>query len=202
MCTALHQHAARKTDRIQHAEVFFQRRIQRRVAAIARIRKAIRWTEHVRMRIAGARCKGTLGRLTSRGGKQVVIIGGAIALFRLHSGSLDNRPPFLVVGTDPGIELLRRAADRLGAELGQAFLHGIRIQAATNLREPCTLRASHRPKQAPPTPVLSRTSPTCWARGRTARDQRGDGERAKVPPGVARPIRPLLNDIGICPPSK
>ena len=55
MRTALHQHAARKTDRIQHAEIFFQRRIGRRVAAIVRIRKAIRRTEHMRMRIAGAR---------------------------------------------------------------------------------------------------------------------------------------------------
>ena len=55
MRTALHQHAARKADGVEHAEIFFQRRIRRRVAAIVRVRKAIRGTEHMRMGIAGAR---------------------------------------------------------------------------------------------------------------------------------------------------
>ena len=55
MRTALHQHAARKADGVEHAEILFQRRIRRRVAAIVRVGKAIRRTEHMRMGIAGAR---------------------------------------------------------------------------------------------------------------------------------------------------
>ena len=55
MRTALHQHAAREANGVEHAEIFFQRRIGRRVAAILRVRKAIRRTEHMRMGIAGVR---------------------------------------------------------------------------------------------------------------------------------------------------
>jgi hypothetical protein len=55
MRTALHQHAARKAECVEHAEIFFQRRVRRRVAAIVRVGKAIRRTEHMRMGIAGAR---------------------------------------------------------------------------------------------------------------------------------------------------
>ena len=51
--TALHQHAARKADGIEHAEVFFQRRIRRRVAAVVGIGESIRWPEYMRMGIAG-----------------------------------------------------------------------------------------------------------------------------------------------------
>ena len=54
MRTPLHQHAARKSDRIEHAEILFQRRIGRRVAAIGRVGKARHRTEDMRMRIAGA----------------------------------------------------------------------------------------------------------------------------------------------------
>ena len=55
MRTALHQHAARKTDGVEHAEILFQRRIGRRIAAIVRVRKAIRRAEHMRVGITGTR---------------------------------------------------------------------------------------------------------------------------------------------------
>ena len=76
MRAALHQHTARKTERVEHAEVFFQRRIRRRVAAIVRIGKTIRRAEHMRMGVAGVRRQRTFGRVTSRGGRQAGMIGG------------------------------------------------------------------------------------------------------------------------------
>ena len=50
---ALHQHAARKSDRVEHAEIFFERRVRRRVAAIVGVRKPRRRSEHMGMGIAG-----------------------------------------------------------------------------------------------------------------------------------------------------
>jgi hypothetical protein len=55
MRTALHQHAAIEPDRVEHAEIFFQRRVRRRVAAISRIGKPRRRPEHMRVRIASLR---------------------------------------------------------------------------------------------------------------------------------------------------
>src|SRR5258708_36053922 len=53
--TALHQHAARKSDGVEHVEIFFERRIRRRIAAIPSVRKPVRWSEHMGMRVAGVR---------------------------------------------------------------------------------------------------------------------------------------------------
>src|SRR5467141_3795024 len=48
---ALHQHAARKSDGVEHAEIFFERRIRRRIAAIPGVRKPLCWSEYMRVRI-------------------------------------------------------------------------------------------------------------------------------------------------------
>jgi hypothetical protein len=55
MRTALHQDAARKADGVEHAQIFFERCIGRRVAAIRGVRKALRRPEHMGVRIAGIR---------------------------------------------------------------------------------------------------------------------------------------------------
>ena len=53
--TALHQHAAREADGIEHAEIFFQRRIRRGVAAVVGVGKLCRRPEYMGMGIAGTR---------------------------------------------------------------------------------------------------------------------------------------------------
>jgi len=51
---------------------------------------------------------GTFSRLTGRGGRQAgIIISVSTASFGLHAGGLYDRPPFLVIGTNLGIELRR-----------------------------------------------------------------------------------------------
>src|SRR5690242_13590895 len=79
--------------------------------------------------------------------------GAPHQLFRFHSGGLDDRPPFLVVLADFRVELLRRTADRLRAELGQPFLDGVGIESRDKiLRKLCQYigRYSGRSEQAPP----------------------------------------------------
>ena len=76
MRTALHQHAARKADRVEHAEIFFQRRVRRRVAAVVGVGKPRRRPEHMGMGVAGIGGGGSFGRLTSRGGRQAGIVTG------------------------------------------------------------------------------------------------------------------------------
>jgi hypothetical protein len=55
MRAALHQHAARKADYVEHAEIFLERRVRRGVAAVVGIGKKIRRAEHVGVGIAGVR---------------------------------------------------------------------------------------------------------------------------------------------------
>src|ERR1700692_589402 len=55
MGTALYQHAARKSDGVEHAEILFERRVRRCVAAVFRVGKLLRRSAHMGMRIAGVR---------------------------------------------------------------------------------------------------------------------------------------------------
>jgi hypothetical protein len=48
----LHQDAARKADGIQHAQIFGERSIRRRITAVVGISKPVGWTEHVGVRVA------------------------------------------------------------------------------------------------------------------------------------------------------
>src|SRR6266404_6617178 len=50
---ALHQDPARKSNRIEHAKIFFERRIRRRVAAIRSVWKSLPGSEHMGMGVAG-----------------------------------------------------------------------------------------------------------------------------------------------------
>ena len=55
MRATLHQHAAIEADRVEHREIFCQRRIRRRIAAVIGVRKPRRRPEYMRVRIAGVR---------------------------------------------------------------------------------------------------------------------------------------------------
>ena len=68
MRAALHQHAAIETDRVEHRQIFCQRRVRRRVAAVIGVREPRRRPEHMRMGIAGVRRRRHLrpGRLKRR----------------------------------------------------------------------------------------------------------------------------------------
>src|SRR5439155_24599157 len=96
---------------------------------------------------------GTFGRLTSRGGRQAEIIGVSTASLGLYAGGLDDRAPFPVIGTNLGIEVLWRAADRRRAKLRQSLLDGLSVQGCDEvLREFLTevARPSGPPEQTPP----------------------------------------------------
>ena len=137
MRAALHQHAAIETDRVEHAEIFCQRRIRRRVAAIVGVRKPRRRPEHMRVGIAGIRRRRHFrpARLQRRqaGGNHRM----SAASFGLHARGLDDRAPFLVVGVDHRIEFLRRTADRRRAESIEPALTAGAFSAATKSLENC-----------------------------------------------------------------
>jgi hypothetical protein len=77
MRATLHQHAACKTDRVEHRQIFCQRRIGGRVAAIVGVRKPRRRSEHMGVGIAGIRRRRQFrpGRLARRqaGGNHRII---------------------------------------------------------------------------------------------------------------------------------
>jgi hypothetical protein len=52
---ALHQNAARKPDGVEHAKIFVERRVRRRIAAIPGVGKPLRRSKHMGMRVAGIR---------------------------------------------------------------------------------------------------------------------------------------------------
>src|SRR5258707_13999828 len=73
--------------------------------------------------------------------------------FGLHAGGLYDWPPFPVIGTNLGVELRRRAADRRRAKLGQALLDGPSVQGRDEImREVLNQVARHagRSEQSPP----------------------------------------------------